>query len=161
MSLDKIRSWAQTLGRVDVAEGRSERELAVLARVAKIGLDLDGVVLHQGAKVGKGGEQHDLDFARRMPTRKTPVLFAGLMFKPRSGPWMRRNDITATDAVRLYLRTTEAAAKASPWAERFVNDDGLKSDPEWRYVEIPPSLDIGGDELLDLMEDAYYQVAGI
>ena len=161
MSLDKIRSWVATAGRVDVTKDRSERELAVLQRIARIALDLDGVVLHQGAKATKGGEQHDLDFARRMPGRKTPVPFAGVLFKPKDGPWYRRNDVAEADAVRLYLRTTEAAAKASAWGERFVADDGLKSDPEWRYVEIPPSLDIAGDELLDLIEDAYYQVAGI
>lgn len=162
MSLDKIRSWVQTDGRFDLTKDRTERELAVIQRIARIALDLDGVVLHQGAKAGKGGEQHDLDFARRMPARKTPVLFAGILLKPPAGTILaRRNDFAAPEAVRLYLRTTEAAAKASAWAERFVNDDGLKSDPEWRYVEIPPSLDLAGDALLDLIEDAYYQVAGI
>jgi hypothetical protein len=162
LSLDKIRSWVQTSGRVDVTQGRSERELAVLQRISRIALDLDGVVLHQGAKAGKGGEQHDLDFARRMPERKTPIVFCGVIFKPAQGaPFFRRNDIKEPDTVRLYLRTTEAASKASAWGERFVNDDGLKSDPEWRYVDIPPSLEITGDELLDLIEDAYYQVAGI
>lgn len=163
MSLDKIRNWVQTQGgRVDVTQGRSERELAVLQRISRIALDLDGVVLHQGAKAGKGGEQHDLSFARRMPGRKTPVAFAGVLFKPAQGaPWLRRNDIKEADTVRLYLRTTEPAAKASPWGERFVNDDGLKSDPEWRYVDIPAGMDVSGEELLNLIEDAYYQVAGI
>jgi hypothetical protein len=161
LSLDKIRSWVQTTGRFDPTKNRSERELKVIDRVARIALDLDGVVLHQGAKAGKGGEQHDINFARRMPSRKTPVLFAGLLLKPASGPWFRRSDLAEADSVRLYLRTTEAAAKASPWGERFLNDDGLKSDAEWRYVTIPPTLDIQDDVLLDLIEDAYYQVAGI
>lgn len=162
LSVDKIRAWAATQGRVDITKDRSERELAVLQRVSRIALDLDGVVLHQGAKAGKGGEQHDLDFARRMPARKTPVLFCGVSFRPAEGtPWLRRNDIAPGGSVRLYLRTTEAASKASPWGERFCSDDGLKPDPEWRYVEIPASLAIDGDELMDLIEDSYYQVAGI
>lgn len=161
MSLDKIRNWVSTQGRVDVTKDRTDRELAVIRRVASIALDLDGVVLHQGAKAGKGGEQHDLDFARRMPSRKTPVLFCGIALKPASGPWMRRVDIAEPETVRLYLRTTEAAAKASAWADRIHPDDGLKSDAEWRFLDIPPSLDIAGDELLDMIEDAYYQVAGI
>jgi hypothetical protein len=162
LSLDKIRAWVQSSGRTDVTKDRSERELAVVQRIARIALDLDGVVLHQGAKAGKGGEQHDLDFARRMPNRKTPVPFAGILLKPPAGTILaRRNDFASPDAVRLYLRTTEAAAKASAWGEKFVHDDGLKSDPEWRYVEIPAAQDLSDDTLLDLIEDAYYQVAGI
>jgi hypothetical protein len=159
--LDKIRQWVATQGRFDVTKDRSERELAVLGKAARIALDLDGVVLFQGAKAGKGGEQHDLSFARKMPNRKTPVLFCGVVLKPASGPWYRRNDFAEPDSVRVYLRTTEAAAKASAWGERIQADDGLKSDPEWRYIEIPPSLDLGGEELLNLIEDAYYQVAGM
>jgi hypothetical protein len=161
VSLDKIRQWIATQGRVDVTKDRTERELAVLARVARIALDLDGVVLFQGAKAGRGGEQHDLGFARKMPSRKTPVLFAGVILKPASGTFARRVDIAEPETVRLYLRTTEAAGKASAWAERIHPDDGLKSDPEWRFLDIPPSLDVGGDELLNLIEDAYYQVAGM
>lgn len=162
MSLDKIRNWIQTQGRFDLTKDRSERELAVIDRVARIALDLDGVVAFQGAKAGKGGEQHDLNFARRMPGRKTPVLFCGLLMKPAAGaPWLRRNDTKTADTVRLYLRTTEAAGAASPWAAKFVNDDGLKSDPEWRYVEIGPADDMSGDTLLNMIEDAYYQVGGI
>ena len=162
MSLDKLRAWVEKTGRVDITKDRTERALHVLERITRIALDLEGVVLHQGAKAGKGGEQHDLDFARRMPSRKTPVPFCGVLLKPKAGePWYRRNDIADENSVRLYLQTTEAAAKASPWAERFVNDDGLKSDPAWRYVEITPHVDVSGDALLDLIEDAYYQVAGI
>lgn len=161
LSLDKIRNWVATTGRVDVTKDRTDRELAVLKAVTEIALDLDGVVLHQGAKAGKGGEQHDLNFARRMEGRKTPVLFCGVLFRPRDKTWFRRQDITTVDAVRVYLRTTEAAGKASPWAERIHSDDGLKSDPEWRYLEIPPGLDMGGEELRNLIEDAYFQVAGM
>ena len=162
MSLDKIRSWIETSGRFDLTKERSERELAVIDRVARIALDLDGVVAFQGAKAGKGGDQHDLNFARRLPTRKTPVIFCGLLLKPAAGaPWYRRNDIQTEGSVRVYLRTTEAAAGASDWAAKVVNDDGLKSDPEWRYVEIAPADEIGGEELLNLIEDAYYQVGGI
>lgn len=161
MSLDKIRNWVTTSGRVDVTKDRSDRELAVLDAVTRIALDLDGVVLHQGAKAGKGAEQHDLNFARKMEGRKTPVLFCGVLFKPKDGPWFRRVDIGTPDAVRVYLRTTESAGKASPWAERIHPDDGLKSDPDWRYLEIPPGLELSGEELRNLIEDAYFQVAGM
>jgi hypothetical protein len=161
LSLDKIRAWVPTEGRFDLTKDRTERELAVVDRVARIALDLDGVVLHQGAKAGKGGEQHDLDFARRMPSRKTPVPFCGVVMHPKGGPFLRRSDMAEPETVRVYLRTTEAAGAASAWGDRVQGDDGLKSDPEWRFLDVPPSLDIGGDELLDLIEDAYYQVAGI
>ncbi|MCG3133839.1 MAG: hypothetical protein HMLKMBBP_01104 [Planctomycetes bacterium] len=161
MSLDKIRAWVASQGRTDVTAGRSERELAVLQRVARITMDLDGVVLFQGAKAGKGGEQHDLAFGRRMPGRKTPVVFCGVLFKPASGPWFRRTDISGPDCVRLCVKTTSEAAKRSAWAEKVREDDGLKPDTEWRFVEITPDMDLAGDPLQDLIEDAYYQVAGI
>lgn len=161
MSLDKIRAWIAAQGRTDVTAGRSERELAVLNRIARIALDLDGVVLHQGAKAGKGGEQHDVDFGRRMPGRKTPVLFCGVLFRPTSPPWYRKTDMAGPDCVRVCLRTTAEAAKRSPWAAHVREDDGIKADPEWRFVEIAPDMDIAGEVIQDLIEDAYFQVAGI
>jgi len=161
LSLEKIRTWMTTVGRTDVTAGRSERELAVFAKVCRIAMDLDGVVPHQGARAAKGGEQHDLDFGRRVPTRKTPVIFCGLCFKPAEGPWMRRNDFAEPESVRVYVRLTPEGVRRSPWADRIKDDDGLKPEEGWRYVEIPPSLDISGDALLDLIEDAYFEAGGI
>ena len=161
MSLEKIRTWMTTQGRTDVAAGRSERELTVLGKVCRIAMDLDGVVPHQGARAAKGGEQHDLDFGRKVPQRKTPVIFAGVCMKPAEGPWMRRNDFAEPESVRVYLRLSGPGVRRSAWAERIKDDDGLKPEEGWRYVEIPPSLDLSGEELLNLIEDAYFEAGGI
>ena len=56
---------------------------------------------------------------------------------------------------------SEAAAAQSDWADLFHEDDAVKNDTEWRYVELPERIDVHGDELLDLIEDAYFAVAGI
>jgi hypothetical protein len=89
-------------------------------------------------------------------------VFCGVLFKPAPGQqWMRRNVITAPDTVRVYLRLSEAGGNRSPWKSHVHADDGLKPEPEWRYVEIPPDLSVAGDELLDLVEDAYFEVVGI
>ena len=152
----------RTQGRRDVTKGRSQRELEVLDRVVRIALDLDGVVLHQGAKAGQAsGAQHHLDFGRQRPGRKTPILFMGIMFRTDGKEWERRSEIPAADVVRVYLKISVPAAEQSDWADLFHDDDGLKPDAEWRYVEIPDRIDVAGDELLDLVEDAYFAVAGI
>src|SRR6185503_8304735 len=101
-------------------------------------MDLAEVVPHQGARAGKGGEQHDLQFGRMVKGRKTPVLFCGLLFKSKGGQWMRRNDITTDDTVRVYLRLSEAGGNRGAWKPYVHPDDGLKPETEWRYVEIPP-----------------------
>jgi hypothetical protein len=151
----------RTQGRRDIAEGRSQRELEVLDRLCRIGLDLDGVVLHQGAKAGVNGEQPDLMFGRKKTDRKTPILFAGIVLKPKTPEWARRTPVPETDAVRLYLKLNEAGANRSEWGYMFQDDDSVKPDPEWRFVEIPERMDISGEELLDLIEDAYFEVVGI
>ena len=125
-------------------------------------MDLIDVVPHQGAKVGKGGEHYDLEFGRTLKTRKTPVMFAGILFRSTApGPWVRRNDMKVPDEVRIYLRLSPAGSARSPWKERFHDDDALKADPAWRYVEIPPDQSLAGEEMLDLLEDAYFEVVGI
>jgi len=161
MSLEKARAWMREHGRLDIAEGRSAREIEVLDRVARIAMDLDGVVLHQGAKTGKGGEQHDLSFGRTREGRKTPILFAGVLLRPTDGNWYRKSDPIEEDAVRVYLKLSEAGVARSPWLDLAHEDDGIKPDGDWRYVEIPARVDVDGDELLDLLEDAYFEVDGI
>lgn len=161
MSLEKIRRWMTTQGRTDVTVGRSDRELAVVGKIARIAMDLDGVVPHQGAKASKGGEQHDIAFGRRVPQRKTPVIFAGVCLKPTEGPWYRRSDFAAPESVRLYVRLTPEGVRRSPWAATIKDDDGLKPEEGWRFVEIGPATSIEGDELLDLIEDAYFEAGGI
>ena len=161
LSLAKVRDWIARKGRLDVAEGRSVRELAFLDRVCSIAMDLDGVVPHQGAKVGKGGEHHDMSFGRMLKVRKTPVLFCGALLPPKDGKWTRRSDPPAADTVRLYLKISEAGGNRSPWSDMVSEDDSFKPNEEWRYVEIPDRVDLDGDELLDLIEDAYFEVVGI
>jgi hypothetical protein len=161
LSLAKIQAWAAKDGRLDPSADRSPRELQVLDRFCRIAMDLSEVVPHQGAKAGKGGAHHDLDFGRMVKGRKTPVVFAGILFKPKSGLFERRNDITTPDAVRIYLKISAAGAARSPWKDWIHDDDGLKPETEWRYVEIPPQAELAGDELLDLVEDAYFEVVGI
>lgn len=163
MSLEKARAWMRTEGRRDIAEGRSARELEVLDRICRIALDLDGVVLHQGAKAGQAGEQPDLMFGRMVPKRKTPVLFAGVVLRPHSTdePWQRRSSPPEADAMRLHLKLTEAAANRSEWSYLFQDDDAVRQDAEWRFLEINDRMDVSGDELLDLIEDAYFEVVGI
>ena len=161
MSLDKARAWMRTEGRCDIAEGRSAREHEVLDRICRIALDLDGVVLHQGAKAGQSGEQPDLMFGRTVTGRKTPILFAGVVLRPTGEEWSRRSDRPEADCVRLHLKLSEAGANRSEWAYMFNEDDGLKADAEWRWVEINDRMDVSGDELLDLLEDAYFEVVGI
>jgi hypothetical protein len=161
MSLDKVRAWIAKSGRLDITKDRSQRELAILDKVCRIALDLDGVVAHQGAKVGKGGEQYDLSFGRMLPNRKTPVIFCGVLFRPQGQEWFRKSDPPEADAVRLYLRISEAGTNRSPWSFLAQPDDSLKHDGDWRYLEIPDRVDIEGEELLDLIEDAYFEVVGI
>ena len=161
MSLEKARAWMRSEGRRDVAEGRSARVLAVLDHICRIALDLDGVALHQGAKAGVAGEQPDLMFGRAVEGRKTPVLFAGVTLRPDGEFWMRRSARPDADAVRLHLKISEAGAHRSDWADMFQEDDGPKTDPEWRWIEIAERIDVSGDELLNLLEDTYFEVVGI
>lgn len=161
MSLAKVRTWIEKSGRLDVSAGRSPRELEFLDRVCRIALDLDGVVPHQGAKVGKGGEQYDISFGRMLPNRKTPVIFCGVLCRPLDGQWTRRSDPPGPDTVRLYVKLSEAGINRSPWADLNEQDDAIKADPEWRYVEIPDRIPLDGEELLDLLEDSYFEVVGI
>ena len=37
----------------------------------------------------------------------------------------------------------------------------MTPDAEWRWLEINDRMDVSGDELLDLLEDAYFEVVGI
>lgn len=161
MSLEKAKAWMRTEGRRDIAEGRSARELEVLDRICRIALDLDGVQLHQGAKAGQAGEQPDLMFGRSVQGRKTPVLFAGVFLRPEGNLWLRRSDQPEADTVRLQLKISEAGATRSEWGYLFHEDDGLKADAEWRWLDIGDRIDVAGDELLDLLEDAYFEVVGI
>ena len=151
----------RTEGRCDIAEGRSARELEVLDRICRIALDLDGVVLPQGAKAATNGEQPDLMFGRKKDDRKTPVLFAGVYLRPTGDEWARRSDMPEAGAVRLSLKISEPGASRSDWGYLFQDDDGLKADAEWRWIEIAENMDVSGDELLDLLEDAYFEVVGI
>jgi hypothetical protein len=151
----------RTKGRRDIAEGRSARELEVLDRICRIALDLDGVMLHQGAKAGTTGEQPDLMFGRKVPNRKTPILFAGVVLRPKGNDWHRRSDRPEADAVRLHLKISEAGAARSEWGYLFQEDDGVKTDAEWRWCEIADRMDVSGDELLDLLEDSFFEVVGI
>ncbi len=161
MSLAKIQAWAAKDGRVDPTKDRSPRELEVLDKFCRIALDLSEVVAFQGAKAGKGGSHHDLAFGRMVKGRKTPVVFCGILFKVKSGQFERRNDISTADAVRVYLRLSAAGGARGPWKDWVHDDDGLKPDPEWRYVEIPPDASLAGEELLNMLEDAYFEVVGI
>lgn len=161
MSLQKIQAWVAKDGRNDPSKDRSPRELEVLDKFCRIALDLSEVVPFQGAKAGKGGAHHDLDFGRMVKGRKTPVVFVGILFKPKSGQFERRNDIVVQDAVRIYLKLSAAGGARTPWKDWVHEDDGLKPEPEWRYVEIPPGASLAGDELLNLIEDAYFEVVGI
>lgn len=164
MSLAKMQEWMTTSGRLDVTEGLSEREKEVFDQVARIAMDLDGVIPHQGAKVGKLGEHLDLNFGRMLKGRKTPVIFCGLLFAPRTPPgdeWQRKDPPPEKDTVRLYVRLSETGVERSPWSYMAAGDDSLKPDPEWRYVEIPERVPLDGEELLDLIEDAYFEVVGI
>ncbi len=161
MSLEKARTWMREHGRKDIAEGRSTREHEVLERVTRIAMDLDGVVLHQGAKAGQNGAQYDLTFGRKKEGRKTPVLFAGVLLRPNGDGWDRKSDKLEPDDVRLYLKLSEAGINRSDWSSMAHDDDGIKADAEWRYVEIPARVDISGEEILDLLEDSYFEVAGI
>jgi hypothetical protein len=160
VSLAKIQAWVAKDGRADPSKDRSARELEVLDRFCRITMDLSEVVPHQGARAGKGGAHHDLDFGRMVPNRKTPVVFCGILFKPKSGHFERRKDIPE-GSVRIYLRISEAGGARTPWKDWVHEDDGLKPEPEWRYVEIPPEAHLAGDELLNLVEDAYFEVVGI
>jgi hypothetical protein len=161
VSLEKARNWIQTEGRRDIAKGRSPRELEVLDRICRIGLDLDGVMLHQGAKAGRGGEQPDLMFGRKKQERKTPILFCGIVLRPKESVWARRTPVPEADTVRLYLKLNEAGANRSEWGYMFQDDDSVKPDAEWRFIELNDRMDISGDEILDLIEDAYFEVVGI
>ena len=162
MSLAKVIDWMRTDGRLDITEGRSQRELAVLDRICRVVMDLDAVVPHQGARVGKGGEQLDLQFGRMLPSRKTPVLFCGVLLQARGDDlWQRRDPSPERDTVRLYLRISEVGMARSPWSYMASGDDSPKPDPEWRYVEIPDRVELDGEEILDLIEDAYFEVVGI
>ncbi len=161
MSLEKARNWMLSKGRRDIAKGRSARELEVLDRFCRIGLDLDGVMLHQGAKAGRGGEQPDLMLGRKKPERKTPILFAAIVLRPAEPEWARRTPVPEKDAVRIYLKLNETGAARSDWADLFQDDDSVKPDSEWRFIELADRIDITGDELLDLIEDAYFEVVGI
>lgn len=161
MSLTTLKTWIPQHGRLDVTEGRSARELEVLDRFCSIAMDLDGVVAHQGAKVGKGGEHYDIDFGRMLKGRKTPVIFCGLLLPAPSEGWTRRSEPPAPDTVRLYVRLSPAGCERSPWALMVHEDDSLKPDEAWRYFEIPDRVDVQGDEMLDLIEDAYFEVVGI
>ncbi len=160
MSLEKARAWMRSEGRRDIAEGRSAREIEVLDRICRIALDLDGVVLHQGAKAGVAGEQPDLMFGRRKEGRKTPVLFAGVTLRPTGAEWFRRSPRPDPDVVRLHVRITEVGANRSELAYLVQNDDAPKPDPEWRWIDVPDTLDVSGDELLDLIEDSYLEAGG-
>jgi hypothetical protein len=161
LSLAKIQAWVAKEGRFDPSKDRSPRELEALDRFCRIAMDLSEVVPFQGAKAGKGGAHHDLGFGRMVKGRKTPVVFCGILFKPKTGVLERRNDFRAADAVRVYLRISEAGGARTSWKEWVHPDDGLKPEPEWRYVEIPPEASLAGEELLNLMEDAYFEVVGI
>jgi hypothetical protein len=161
LSLAKIQSWVAKDGRHDPSKERSPRELEVLDKFCRIAMDLSEVVPHQQARAGKGGAHHDLQFGRMVKGRKTPVVFCGILFKPKSGQFERRNDIATADAVRVYLKLSAAGGARGPWKDWVHDDDGLKPEPEWRYVEIPPEANLAGDELLNLLEDAYFEVVGI
>jgi len=101
VSLAKIQAWVAKDGRSDPSKDRSPRELAVLDKFCRIAMDLQEVVPFQGAKAGKGGSHHDIGFGRMVKGRKTPVIFCGILFKPKGGQFERRNDIKADDTVRI------------------------------------------------------------
>ncbi len=161
MSLAKVRAWIEKNGRYDIGKGRSERELAVLDRFCRIALDLQNVVPHQGAKAGKGGEQCDLYFGRLVETRKTPILFCGVILAQPGKDWYRKGDPLTDGTARIYLKLSEAGGARSDWADMVHDDDAATPDKEWRYLELPERVPVDGDELLDLVEDAYFEVAGI
>ena len=100
-------------------------------------------------------------FGRMVKGRKTPILFAGVILRPTGDEWMRRSDRPEKDAVRLHLKLSEAGVNRSEWSYLFQEDDALKADAEWRWAEIADRIDVSGDELLDLLEDAYFEVVGI
>jgi hypothetical protein len=161
LSLAKIQAWASKEGRFDPSKDRSPRELEVLDKFCRIAMDLQEVVPFQGAKAGRGGSHHDLGFGRMVKGRKTPIVFCGILFKPKSGQFERRNDIPSPDTVRIYLRLSEAGGARGPWKDWVHPDDGLKPEPEWRYLEIPPDASLAGEEMLNLIEDAFFEVVGI
>ena len=161
MSLEKARTWIREHGRRDIADGRSAREQQGLQRNTRIAPDLDGVVLHQGAKAGLNGAQHDLTFGRKRDGRKTPIPFAGVLLRPKGDGWERRSDKPDVDDVRPYVQLSEAGINRSPWVDMAHDDDAIKADAEWRYVHIPARVDVSGEELLDLLEDSYFEVEGI
>ena len=63
--------------------------------------------------------------------------------------------------LKVYLKPNETGANRSDWADLFQEDDSVKPDAEWRFIELPDRIDVAGDELLDLVEDAYFEVVGI
>jgi hypothetical protein len=156
-----MQAWVAKEGRSDPSKDRSPRELLVLDKFCRIAMDLSEVVPHQGSKAGKGGAHHDLDFGRMVKGRKTPVVFCGILFKVKSGQFERRNDIKTADAVRIYMKLSAAGGARTPWKDWVHDDDGLKPEPEWRYVEIPPEANLDGEELLNMLEDTYFEVVGI
>ena len=89
------------------------------------------------------------------------MVFCGILFKPRAGHFERRNDIKTENAVRIYMKLSEAGGQRTAWKGWVHNDDGLKPEPEWRYVEIPPEAALAGEELLNMMEDSYFEVVGL
>ncbi len=161
VSLEKAKAWMLTHGRRDVTENLSARERQVFDRITRIVLDLDGVVLLQAAKAGRGGEAYSLSWGRKKDGRKTPILFGGVLLKPKGKEWPRRSDAPETDEVRLYLKLSEAGGNRSPWADLVAEDDAIKADAEWRWLKIPERVDVDGEEILDLIEDAYFEVVGI
>ena len=56
MSLEKIKVWIASDGRLDVTEGRGPRELEALDRFCRIALDLDGVELGIASRISSLSE---------------------------------------------------------------------------------------------------------
>lgn len=156
-----MQAWMREHGRMDVTQGRSERELEVFDKFCRAALANDSVEPKQGAKVGKGGEHHDLQFARRIRDRKTPIPFCGILFRSQDDSWNRKSDPMPEGSVRIYVKTSAAACEMSDWADMCSNDDALKADKDWHYFEIPERVPLDGEEIEDLVDDAYYAVVGI
>lgn len=156
-----MKTWMCDHGRQDVTEGRSDRELEVFDVFCRAALSLDGVEPHQGAKVGKGGEHHDLQFARRIQDRKTPIPFCGILMKPTGDAWNRKSDPMEDGNVRIYVRTSSAACELHDWADLHHPNDALKNDKAWQYFDLPERIPVDGDEIRDLVADAYFAVVGI